>query len=174
MRRQIDTEKAKRAEAVAEREHATAELARMAAELEAMKKALEEARLAAGKPGLTVTPSAMEEVQCPICFSAMVDPTTLVCGHSSCLGCMHTALAAMEHRCPVCRANQPRNATIWVQNIHKKCGLEHASGTRACTFFDVRAVATPRPESDLSTPNRPAERPALASPGATQSQHCPA
>ena len=120
MRRQIDTEKAKRAEAVAELEQHKAEIARMTAELEATKEAAEE---------------ATDNVQCPICYFAMVDPTTLVCGHSGCLGCMHTALAAMEHRCPVCRANQPRDATIWVQNTHKKCGLEHASGTRACTFF---------------------------------------
>ena len=41
MRRRVDTEKARRAEAEAEREQHMAEIARLSAELEATKKALE-------------------------------------------------------------------------------------------------------------------------------------
>ena len=120
MRRLIDTEKARRAEAMAELEHFKAELARMTAELEATKKAAEEARLAAEQMRLTVTPSATEEIQCSICCYAMVDPTTLVCGHSGCLGCMHTALAKSQRRCPLCRVNQPRDATLWARKEQNK------------------------------------------------------
>ena len=115
MRRQIDTEKARRAEAMAELEHFKAELARMTAELDATKKAAERARPAAQQTGLAVTPSATEDIQCPICFCAMIDPTALVCGHSGCLGCMDTALATSQRKCPVCRAIQPGDATLWAR-----------------------------------------------------------
>ena len=153
MRRQIDTEKARRAEAMAELEHFKAELARMTEELEATKKAAEEARLAAEQTGLTVTPSATKEIQCSICFCAMVDPTTLVCGHSGCLGCMHTALATTrpgttqpKMQCPQCRAIQPSDATLWARKEKKRkmCGLAHASGTRACMFERAVAATTAR------------------------------
>ena len=151
MRRQIDTEKAKRAEAMAELEHFKAELARMTEELEATKKAAEEARLAAEQTGLTVTPSATKEIQCSICCGAMVDPTTLVCGHSGCLGCMHTALATTrpgttqpKMQCPQCRAIQPSDATLWArkeQNKNVRPGACLSTHTCITCIFVAPAVA---------------------------------
>ena len=113
VRRQIDTEKARRAEAEEELELHKAEIARLLAELVATKKAAERARPVAERMGIAATPSATEDVQCPICFCAMIDPTTLVCGHSGCLGCMDTALATSQRKCPECRAVQPRDAMLW-------------------------------------------------------------
>ena len=126
MRRRVDTEKARRAEAEAELELHKAEIARLSAELAATKKAAERARPVAQQMGLAATPSATEDVQCPICFCAMIDPTTLVCGHSGCLGCMNTALATSQRKCPECRAMQPRDATLWArkkQNRNVRSGV---------------------------------------------------
>ena len=49
-----------------------------------------------------------------ICMIPMVDPTTLVCGHSGCLGCMQTQLATRrsQRKCPCCREVQPIEAPL--------------------------------------------------------------
>ena len=126
MRRQVDTEQARRAEAEAELEQHKAEIARLSAELGATKNAV---------AGLPATPSATEDIQCPICFCAMIDPTTLVCGHSGCLGCMDTALATSQRKCPVCRAIQPGDATLWTRKERNTmCVVGYASGSRACSI----------------------------------------
>jgi len=42
--------------------------------------------------------------ECIVCWEPARPAVTLACGHVCCTSCVHRALMAARHRCPVCRA----------------------------------------------------------------------
>ena len=59
-------------------------------------------------PSVNQSDSLSKMFECFICCSTMVDPATLVCGHSGCLVHLKEVFAKGFHQCPLCKADIPR------------------------------------------------------------------
>lgn len=53
----------------------------------------------------------LQELECPICYSLLVEPITAPCGHHACRRCLLEAIDhGTTHTCPTCRSLLPRYA----------------------------------------------------------------
>ncbi|CAF1088451.1 unnamed protein product [Didymodactylos carnosus] len=64
-----------------------------------------------------------EQCHCPICLQVLVEPVTILCGHSYCLSCLKQFLQSSDISvgCPMCRVNLSylQNNTIQINSILK-------------------------------------------------------
>jgi len=50
-----------------------------------------------------IGPLTAEDVQCPICWSILIEPVSLPCKHSLCLACFRKHVEETSLQCPCCR-----------------------------------------------------------------------
>ena len=61
---------------------------------------------------LSISQSLTEEYSCCVCLEVMLQPTSLLCGHSGCLTCMQRSIKS--RCCPVCREPVPVGTKLHV------------------------------------------------------------
>ncbi|ODN05417.1 hypothetical protein Ocin01_01294 [Orchesella cincta] len=66
----------------------------------------------ANKPGKLTR----QDVTCPICWSMLVEPTTLPCNHSLCAVCFKKHVEETSLCCPCCRLR----LSIWIRKVVKE------------------------------------------------------
>ncbi len=74
------------------------------------------------------------EVDCPICYRLMVEPSRYPCNHATCMTCVDTVLD-QRPRCPICRAEVPENfvpqVDKYLQHIVQKSNPEEFAKLKA-------------------------------------------
>ena len=93
------------------------------------------------RPSATVTADALE---CTVCLSLYVEPTTLHCGHTFCRDCIAGSLARSSH-CPLCRmavdaTRLPAESVALKQLVQQCFPVEYASVVAAKTAAKKEAA----------------------------------